>query len=66
MGSSINEIAKHEASRDNGLLRVVGVWGLAFSIVNCVVGAGIFSLPSSCATPALKTALWFAASATAS
>lgn len=49
MGSSINEIAKHEASRDNGLLRVVGVWGLAFSIVNCVVGAGIFSLPSSMA-----------------
>jgi amino acid transporter len=40
-------IAVHEAARDRGLLRAVGTWGLAASIVNGVVGAGIFSLPAS-------------------
>lgn len=47
--NSSSEIAKHETARDQGLLRVVGMWGLSFTIVNCVIGAGIFSLPASMA-----------------
>lgn len=37
----------HQSGRDQGLVRAVGVWGFAASIVNGVVGAGIFSLPAS-------------------
>ena len=39
--------AELAANRDHGLLRAVGTWGLAASIVNGVVGAGIFSLPAA-------------------
>ena len=38
-----------QGARDRGLVRAVGVWAFAASIVNGVVGAGIFSLPSSMA-----------------
>src|SRR6476646_5760132 len=34
------------ANSGEGLKRVIGVQGLAFSIVNCVIGAGIFVLPA--------------------
>jgi amino acid transporter len=36
-------------SRDAGLIRSVGPWGLAASIVNMVVGASIFLMPASLA-----------------
>ena len=36
-------------SRDEGLVRKVGPWGLAASIVSIVVGAGIFSVPGALA-----------------
>src|SRR6058998_4053293 len=35
---------------DAALLRAVGTWGLAASIVNVTVGAGIFRLPASVAS----------------
>jgi APA family basic amino acid/polyamine antiporter len=38
-----------ESRRDEGLVRAVGPWGLAASIVNMVVGAGIFAVPASLA-----------------
>jgi len=38
-----------ENRRDSGLLRAVGPWGLAASIVNVVVGAGIFAVPAALA-----------------
>jgi APA family basic amino acid/polyamine antiporter len=41
-----------ENQRDSGLLRAVGPFGLAASIVNVVIGAGIFAVPgvlASCA-----------------
>ena len=38
-----------ENSRDAGLVRAVGPWGLAASIVNMVVGAGIFAVPAALA-----------------
>ena len=38
-----------ENRRDEGLVRAVGPWGLAASIVNTVVGAGIFAVPASLA-----------------
>lgn len=38
-----------QSDRDRGLVRAVGVWAFAASIVNGVVGAGIFSLPASMA-----------------
>ncbi len=47
-----SEVSSHEQSRDKGLLRAVGTWGMSTSIINCVIGAGIFSLPSSMARDA--------------
>ena len=41
-----------ETARDRGLLRGVGTWGLTASIVNGVVGAGIFGLPAKMAAAA--------------
>lgn len=38
-----------ESRRDEGLVRAVGPWALAASIVNMVVGAGIFAVPASLA-----------------
>jgi len=38
-----------ENTRDAGLVRAVGPWALAASIVNMVVGAGIFAVPASLA-----------------
>jgi APA family basic amino acid/polyamine antiporter len=38
-----------ENTRDAGLVRAVGPWGLAASIVNMVVGAGIFAVPAALA-----------------
>ena len=49
MTSQIENITQHEVNRDTGLIRAVGLWGLSFSIVNGVIGAGIFSLPASMA-----------------
>lgn len=39
----------NENSRDSGLVRVVGPWALAASIVSIVVGAGIFAVPGALA-----------------
>jgi amino acid transporter len=39
-------------ARDGGLVRGIGPWALAASVVNGVVGAGIFSLPASMARAA--------------
>jgi basic amino acid/polyamine antiporter, APA family len=36
-------------SRDEGLVRKVGTWGLAASVVSIVVGAGIFAVPAALA-----------------
>ncbi len=36
-------------SRDEGLVRKVGPWGLAASVVSIVVGAGIFAVPGALA-----------------
>ncbi|HEY0341858.1 MAG TPA: amino acid permease, partial [Steroidobacteraceae bacterium] len=36
-------------TRDAGLVRQVGPWGLAASIVSIVVGAGIFAVPGKLA-----------------
>ena len=38
-----------ESQRDAGLVRAVGAWSLAASIVNIVVGAGIFAVPAALA-----------------
>ncbi|MBV8853541.1 MAG: amino acid permease [Sinobacteraceae bacterium] len=39
----------HANKRDAGLIRVVGVWTLAASIVSMIVGAGIFAVPAALA-----------------
>lgn len=51
-----SEISQHEKTRDAGLLRGIGTWGFAAAIVNCVIGAGIFSLPAAMALYAGKDA----------
>ena len=38
-----------EQQRDRGLVRAVGTWGLTASIINIVVGAGIFAVPAALA-----------------
>jgi amino acid transporter len=38
-----------EQQRDKGLVRAVGTWGLTASIINIVVGAGIFAVPAALA-----------------
>jgi APA family basic amino acid/polyamine antiporter len=38
-----------EQRRDKGLVRAVGTWGLTASIINIVVGAGIFAVPAALA-----------------
>lgn len=40
-------IAPNADGRDTGLIRAVGTWPLAATIVNGVVGGGIFSLPAA-------------------
>lgn len=45
-------IAAGEVARDEGLVRGVGLWPFTFSIVNGVVGAGIFALPAAMAASA--------------
>src|SRR5437867_11580252 len=35
--------------KESSLIRVMGVWGLAASIVNVTVGGGIFRLPAAAA-----------------
>ena len=40
-------VTEHE--RDSGLVRAVGTWGLAASIVNIIVGASIFVIPATLA-----------------
>ena len=47
---SISAAAGDNATkRDAGLVRGLGIWGLAASIVSMVVGAGIFAVPSALA-----------------
>jgi amino acid transporter len=41
------------ASSESSLVRAVGVWGLAASIVNLIVGGGIFRIPSDPAVAGL-------------
>ncbi|HEV3330614.1 MAG TPA: amino acid permease [Bryobacteraceae bacterium] len=38
-----------ESNRDVGLRRTVGTWGLTASLVNVVIGAGIFAVPAALA-----------------
>ncbi|HWE44939.1 MAG TPA: APC family permease [Caulobacteraceae bacterium] len=44
-----NDIAAHEAHRDAGLTRGIGLFAFTFAIINAVVGGGIFSLPAAMA-----------------
>jgi amino acid transporter len=45
-------VAAEETARDQGLQRGVGLWSFTFSILNGVVGAGIFGLPAAMAAAA--------------
>src|ERR1700733_10672712 len=45
--ATVPRVSEHE--RDTGLVRAVGPWGLTASIVNIVVGAGIFAVPGALA-----------------
>src|SRR5579871_2500284 len=38
-----------ESQRDAGLVRALTAWGLAASIINTVIGAGIFRIPAALA-----------------
>lgn len=49
MSPSDATVAHAESHRDRGLIRGVGVVALAFTIINGVVGSGIFRLPAAMA-----------------
>lgn len=46
------EIAREEASRDQGLVRAMGVFTFAAAITNEVVGSGVYRLPATMAVAA--------------
>src|SRR6478609_7121758 len=52
------DITAEEVERDKGLVRGVGTTAFTFAIVNGVVGAGIFALPSAMAASAGDKAYW--------
>lgn len=56
-GDTTGDLAQRETSRDRGLRRGIGPIALAATIVNVVVGAGIFSLPAGMAKAAGPYAL---------
>ena len=56
-GGTNGDLAARESSRDRGLSRGIGPVALAATIVNIVVGAGIFSLPAGMAKAAGPYAL---------
>jgi len=58
MAAGAGAIAVEEAERDSGLVRGVGTFSFTFAIVNGVVGAGIFALPSAMAASAGDAAYW--------
>lgn len=41
-----------------GLVRAIGRWSLAALVVNCIIGSGIFGLPSTIATTLGKDSPW--------
>jgi APA family basic amino acid/polyamine antiporter len=45
----ITVLRMKKSKRDAGLVRVVGPWGLTASIINALVGAGIFAVPGALA-----------------
>ena len=45
----VTELRAKENQRDAGLVRVAGPWGLTASIVNVIIGAGIFAVPGALA-----------------
>jgi APA family basic amino acid/polyamine antiporter len=47
--TSVDSGAVAEHQRDAGLVRAVGPWGLAASVINCVIGASPFVLPAALA-----------------
>jgi APA family basic amino acid/polyamine antiporter len=46
-----------EAPSREGLVRVIGRWGLAALTVNCIVGSGVFGLPSALAQKAGRASI---------
>jgi len=52
----VNE-TRQEASSNKGLVRVIGRWSLAALTVNCIIGSGIFGLPSALAQRAGRASI---------
>jgi basic amino acid/polyamine antiporter, APA family len=48
---------RQEAPSNEGLVRVIGRWNLAALTVNCVIGSGIFGLPSALAQKAGRASI---------
>ncbi len=48
---------RQETSSNEGLVRVIGRWSLAALTVNCIIGSGVFGLPSALAQKAGRTSI---------
>jgi len=48
---------RQEAPSNRGLVRVIGRWSLAALTVNCIIGSGVFGLPSALAQKAGRASI---------
>jgi len=48
---------RQQAPSNEGLVRVIGRWSLAALIVNCIIGSGVFGLPSALAQKAGRASI---------
>ena len=48
---------RQETSSNEGLVRVIGRWSMAALTVNCIIGSGVFGLPSALAQKAGRTSI---------
>lgn len=46
MSDSTEQVQLHPSDANQGLVRAIGRWSLAALIVNCIIGSGVFGLPS--------------------
>jgi APA family basic amino acid/polyamine antiporter len=52
----VSETGQRAASNE-GLVRVIGRWSLAALTVNCIIGSGVFGLPSALAQKAGRASI---------
>jgi basic amino acid/polyamine antiporter, APA family len=55
---STDRVEIHQSQPNHGLVRAIGRWSLAALIVNCIIGSGVFGLPSVLAGLLGRASIW--------